>query len=276
MGAGPLAAVVAATLLLGLSGCGGGSDDSPTASAGSETPASTPTTAVNSDSLAAATYPSTGVEGDGFVDGASIMMVFELDTMSVSAGCNTMFGSFEVADGMLRWSGVPAQTMKACPEDQSAQDQLLASLLTDGMSVSLGEGTMTLTSDDQTIELAEETTPPDLDALLGRTWTVVGTIADGATQRVPRRTRLPRLHVGADGVSRLETGCNTGRTVVQVEGDTLVFGPTTTTRRGCPQPDREIERRVLAVLDGPADGIDTQGEVLVLTKDDYGLVIRMS
>ncbi|MEZ5093724.1 META domain-containing protein [Nocardioides sp.] len=143
------------------------------------------------------------------------------------------------------------------------------------MSASLDGDTLTLASDDHTMVLVAQTTSPDLEALLGRTWTVVGTILDGATERVPRSAGVPRLHVGADGLARLGTGCNSGRTVVRADGGVLVFGPTTTTRRACPEPTRETERRVLAVLDGPADAVDTDGKVLVVTKGDVGLVIQV-
>ena len=38
------------------------------------------------------TYESTSVEGHDLVPGEPVRLVFEDDTMSVSAGCNTLFG----------------------------------------------------------------------------------------------------------------------------------------------------------------------------------------
>lgn len=229
--------------------------------------------AVATADLAAVSFVSTRVEGRELVAGTEILLVFELGTMAVSAGCNTMFGEFQVDDGILRWSSGPAQTMKLCNEELSAQDAWLTELFTDGASASYDGSNLVLTAGDVTIELAEQSAEEkDLSALLGRRWTVLGTIADGATQRLPRRGQRPSIGVRANGFSRLNTGCNTGRTVVRVRDGTLVFGPTTTTRRACPQPEREIERRVLAVLDGRSDAVYTHDDVLVVTKGSSGLV----
>jgi heat shock protein HslJ len=62
---------------------------------------------------------------------------------------------------------------------------------------------------------------------------------------------------------------------VRVDGQNLVFGPTTSTRRACQEPERTIERRVLAVLDGPADSVQTEGQVLIVTKGTDGLVFNV-
>jgi heat shock protein HslJ len=104
---------------------------------------------------------------------------------------------------------------------------------------------------------------------------VVGTISDGRTVRLPVRMTPPRLDVRKDGTARVDTGCNTGRTVVRVDGDTLVFGPTSTTRMACRQPAREIERRVLEVLDGPSDYVSFDGSVLVVTRAGTGLMVEV-
>ena len=244
---------------------------------------STPQDSASGQPVAAAvqTAPSvvsTRVGGHDRVEGSEVLLVFELGTMAVSAGCNTMFGEFVVDDGTLRWSSGPAQTLKACSDELTAQDQWLTALLTDGVSTSYDGRDLVLTAGDVTIELAEQSSAQedDLSALLDRTWTVLGTIADGAAQRLPRRNRPPTIGVRADGFSRLNTGCNTGRTVVRVRDDGFVFGPTTTTRQRCRQPEREIQRRVLAVLDGPSDSAYTHDDVLVVTKGDYGLILDVS
>jgi heat shock protein HslJ len=228
--------------------------------------------------LAAISFVSTEVDGRELVPGSEVLLVFELGTMAVSAGCNTMFGEFEVADGVLRWSSGAAQTMKACSEELTAQDQWLTEFFTDGATASYDAPNLVLTAGDVTIEMAEQSAEQtDLSTLLGRRWTVLGTITDGATQRLPRRNGpRPTIGVRAEGWSRLNTGCNTGRTVVRVRDDTFVFGPTTTTRRLCRQPEREIERQVLAVLDGRSDAVYTHDDVLVVTKGSVGLVFDVS
>jgi heat shock protein HslJ len=241
-------------------------------------PATSPTanSAVTTADLDGTTYQSTAVTGHDLAAGTVIDLGFDSGTLSVSAGCNTMFAEYEVdGSGMLRWTGHPASTMKACSEELTAQDQWLAQLFSAGVAVTSERSDLTLTSGAVTIELSPQTATTDLTSLLGRTWTVVGTIANGSTQRTPRRNRLPRLEVGRNGVSRLDTGCNTGRTVVRVDGGAFVFGPTTTTRQHCPQPDRTTERRILAVLDGRTDTVKTNGTALVITRGRGGLLIQV-
>jgi heat shock protein HslJ len=284
-----LGVALGVALALAAAGCSGngGSEQATAGPTSSPTSVTSPTSSQTSTAPATAavvtaadldgtSYVSTMVTGHDLVAGTAIDLGFDAGTLSVSAGCNSMFGEYEVDDqGMLRWTGHPASTMKACADELMAQDQWLAQLFTDGVAATKDGSDLTLTSGEVTIELGAKTATTDLTSLLGRTWTVVGTMSGGATQRVPRRNRLPRLEVGRDGVSRLDTGCNTGRTIVRVDGDAFVFGPTTVTRQHCPQPDREIERRVLAVLDGRTDTVDTNGTALIITKAPGGLVIQV-
>lgn len=239
----------------------------------------TPATPAGASTVAAAdldgaTYTSTSVTGHDLVEGTTIALTFQDGTLSASAGCNTQFAPYSLEGGVLTWAGAPASTMKGCSPELTEQDQWLAQLFADGMDATGDGSSLTLDGDDVTIELTSGS-GADLSALLGRTWDVVGTVADGRTFRVPDRAR-PRLTVRQDGLARLDTGCNSGRTVVRVDGDALVFGPTTVTRQHCRLPDSEIQRRVLAVLDGRADTAVTDGSVLVVTKDGEGLVVQLN
>lgn len=243
----------------------------------SEAAESSETESVAEDDLAATSYVASNVEGRDLVAGSEILLVFELGTMTATAGCNIMFGGYEIDDGLLRWSDAPAQTQRACRDEAAAQDDWLTNLLTEGASASFEGDDLVLTSGEVRIELTEKSAAQaDLSSLLGRTWTVVGTITEGETQRLARGNRPPRLGVRATGLSRLNTGCNVGRTVVRVRDDAFEFGPTTTTRQACRQPERETERRVLAVLDGRTDDVYTHGATLVVKKGDYGLVVQVS
>lgn len=256
-----------------------GDETSAEAGSASSSPSSSPSpaaeAALTATDLEGRSYTSTSVDGWELVDGTTVSMIVEPDVMSVSAGCNTLFGDYELDDGVLRWSTDPAQTLRACSEELTAQDAWLADLLVGGVDATSEGDELILSSGDVTLRMRESTSAPDLSSVLGRTWTVVGTIAEGETQRTPRRNRLPRLYVGDNGLSRLDTGCNTGRTLVRVVDANLRFGPTSTTRQRCPEPDAEIERRVLAVLDGDADTVKVEGDALVVTKGPYGLVVRL-
>ena len=120
-------------------------------------------------------------------------------------------------------------------------------------------------------DVAEE----NLEELLGRTWTVRGIVEDGVTSRVPSGVRNPRLEVGSDGLSRLDTGCNAGRTTVTVGEDFLTFGHPAVTRQACPGAAGGVEQAVLAVVDGQSDHVWYRAATLVVTKGDRGLVFEV-
>ena len=171
--------------------------------------------------------------------------------MSVSAGCNTMFGSYELTETTLAWASDPASTMIACEPDLADQDRWLAELFTTGVTATSDGESLTLAGDGVTIQLAS-TAAATLDGLLGRRWTAIATISDGTTSRLPVRTRRPTLSVRGDGLARLFTGCTSGRTTVRINGSSLAFANTRVTRGTCEGPAGETERAVLTLLDGPS------------------------
>jgi len=73
---------------------------------------------------------------------------------------------------------------------------------------------------------------------------------DGATSRIPRVVRTPRLVLGESGLGRLDTGFNSDRTTVTADDTSITFAPPAVTRRRC--PERTIEQRVLNVVDAAA------------------------
>ena len=100
-------------------------------------------------------------------------------------------------------------------------------------------------------------------------------MSDGAVSRLPVDTRRPRLDVGADGLSRLFTGCRSGRVTVQVEGTALVFSNVTLQRGRCTGPARQTERAVLALLDGASDSAELHDHLLVVTQGGEGLFFEV-
>jgi heat shock protein HslJ len=266
---------LAALLVLSAAGCGSGDsgDDSGQGAdpGGGEESASV---SVAQETLEGRTYTSTSVSGHELASQDPIRLAFEEGRMSASAGCNTMFGPFALEGDELAWTAEPATTLMACGDALDQQDRWLAELLTAGVTAASDGRRLTLTSGELTIELADTSTP-DLESLLGRTWTAVATISGDATASLPAEVTSPRLGVRPNGQARLDTGCNTGRTVVRVEGDTLTFGPTTTTRMACRPPARAVERTVLRVLDGTADQVTFDGSVLMVVRGEDGLVFEV-
>jgi heat shock protein HslJ len=268
-----------ALLLLGaLAACADDPDDAssdtPATTSGSPASESPAPVGLDATALEGTSYASTSVEGRELVAGTSVEVGFEGGTMSVWAGCNTVFGPFEVDGTTLTWSAEPATTLMACDPDREAQDEWLTDLFRGGVDATVDGDTLTVAADDTTIELATAA-PEDLSALLGRTWTVIGTVSDGAVSRLPVNTRRPRLDVGSDGLARLFTGCRSGRVTVQVDGDALVFSNATVQRGRCTGPARKTERAVLALLDGPSDNAELHDHLLVVTKAGEGLFFEV-
>jgi heat shock protein HslJ len=224
--------------------------------------------------LEAASFVSTSVEGRELLPGTEVWLSFDEDTLAVSGGCNTSFGASTLDDGTLGWESDPASTMIACSEEEAEQDAWVSDLLATGVAATTDGADPHLASEDVRL-LLEREPPVALETLLGRTWSVVGTLTDGTTSRLPSRVRTPRLVVGEDGLARLDTGCNTGRTRVQVDRVSVSFAPPTVTRVRCREPDRTIERIVLSVVDGRSDYLTFNGWVLLVVKDGNGLVFEV-
>ena len=263
-------AIVSAVVL---AGCG--SSDSGSSSGGTSTtkpPTKSTTTTATSGAkqdtaLDGKAFTSTSVKGYDLVAGSKIEMAFEADRLAVNAGCNSMGSEYSFTGTELTWTGTPAATMMACPDDLMAQDTWITGLLTAGMAAELDGDTLTLTSGDVTIVLASSPDAP----VVGTDWTLTGTVAGGAVTSVPAGVKAPTLMIAKDGTAQLFTGCNSGSSTVKVGDSTLTFGPVVTTKMYCGGAAGELEHQVVSVLDGEVHYVD-DGNTLTLSQGDQGLV----
>lgn len=235
--------------LAGLTLAACGSDDSSTADS------------VSAADLSERGFVSTDVTGYDLVAGSEITMNFLDDAVSVNAGCNTMNGGFEIADGTFT-AGQLAMTMMACPDPLMAQDTWLSEFLASSPQIELDGSTLTLTGDDATITLAEI----EPAALVGTTWVVTGTVASQAVSSIPADSTAS-ISIADDGTVAVDTGCNTGSGDVEVGDETLTFGPIATTLRACVDEVAELEADVLAVLQGEV-AYEISGDNLSLRSGD--------
>ncbi|MGZ5404052.1 MAG: META domain-containing protein [Nocardioides sp.] len=233
-------------------------------------PSDAPGADVELTDLDGATFVSTDVTGQALVPGSQVTLSVEGEVLSVSGGCHTMLGAAEVAEGVLRWKGAAVSALMACPDDLTAQDQWLSGLFGEGMAArQAGEVTIRLA------ERTEEAVAGVLEGLLAQRRVVVETIDGGIMERVPSSVPTPELEVAADGTVLVFTGCNNGRTSVEVDGDALVFAPTMVTRKACVQAASTGEQRLLAVLGGRVD-VTVEGSVAVLMRDGLsGVVVEV-
>jgi heat shock protein HslJ len=191
------------------------------------------------------TFVSTEVTGYDLVEGTEINMTFLADSMSVSGGCNSMNGGFEIDEGVLT-AGPFAATMMACDQPLMDQDTWLDEFLTSLPTIELDGETLTLAGGETTITLAE-LQPSEL---VDTKWIVTGTVANEAISSVPADSTASIMIAPDDSVS-VDTGCNTGSGTVVITDTTLTFGPIAITKRACAdEAINQLEAAVLAVLQG--------------------------
>lgn len=256
-----------------LAACGSDSDSTSDNSSSTDAPvasALTPTNSVEatvpasgsdspSDSLDGRSFVSAQVDGYDLVPDSFITISFDDGSVSVNAGCNTMFGAY-TTDGDVLSAPALAMTMMACEPALMTQDTWISALISSDPTFTIEGDTLTITgSDAQVITLVEEADQP----LEGIRWVVDGLVATEAVSTVP---------VGAeasititDGTAAVEAGCNTGSAPVTITDTTITFGPLMLTRMACPEPQTTLENAVVAVLDGEV-AYTIEGDKLQLRK----------
>jgi heat shock protein HslJ len=143
------AVLIAMVLLVATAAASCGSSDD----AGDREPTPSATTTFTTARLEGSTFVAEDVQGRDLVAGTQVRVSFEDGTMAVVAGCNTLFGAYELVDGTLRWAREAASTRKACPEELSAQDDWLAAVLADGVAASVDGDRLTLRGGPGTLSL---------------------------------------------------------------------------------------------------------------------------
>lgn len=219
-------------------------------------------------------FISTSVDGTQIPGGGPLTLDFsQAGRVSASAGCNTANGSVEFTDGKLT-IGTMASTMMGCPPGVAESDAWTTTLLSSAPTWSVDGDTLTLTSDDATVTLQDKKIVTPDRVLQGTTWTVTSLISpDAISTSLALETSAPELTIAADGSVSGTTGCNRMTGSAQVSDTTVTFTPMATTRMACPEENMDIERQILAVLDGEVS-YTVDADTLTLRKpDNTGLIL---
>jgi heat shock protein HslJ len=89
-------------------------------------------------------------------DGSTVSVTFTEDGISVNAGCNSMFGDANLADGKITLeTETMASTMMACSEPLMAQDQILTELFSSAPTWTLSGTELTITGGRMSMILTE-------------------------------------------------------------------------------------------------------------------------
>lgn len=84
--------------------------------------------------LAGKTLTSTEIVGEGVVTEPLITLTFEGDGIALKGGCNTLFGTGAIEDGVLVMASPLASTMMACEQALMDRDQWLVAMVESGPS----------------------------------------------------------------------------------------------------------------------------------------------
>jgi heat shock protein HslJ len=225
--------LVVAVGLVALAGCGGESG------------------AGGSSELGGKTYLSTAVTENGapkmLAPNTRIRLEFRDDgTLTANAGCNSIGGKAATGDGKLKVDDL-AVTEMGCDAPRHAQDTWLVELLQSTPHWKAEADKLTITSGGTVLQLQDrETAQPDV-ALDGTKW-ILESVVRGETVSTPGNGGA-HLTFNGERVTG-STSCNELQGVVARTSDKLTFGELGTTRRACSGPAAELEKTVLATLNG--------------------------
>lgn len=181
-------------------------------------------------------------------------------------GCNHIGGEARVEGDRITVSRT-VSTQMACEEEIEKFEKAATRALGGELTAKLSGEKLTLTTEDgDTIALREERAAD----LVGTRWAVNTLLSGETASSVPAglpKERVPHLTFAEDGTVQGNSGCNSFHGKATVKGSTITFGPPAGTRKLCPEAEMEVERAVLAALEGPAT-YTIKGRTLTITADD--------
>ena len=255
------ALLAAVPLLLLAVACG---DDSDSGSSGSE-----PTDLASA--IDGRTYLSTGSAGHTVVDGSRVRMEFTDGVLHVDAGCNQMTTTYRLEDDVLRVDSF-ATTEKACDQLLMDQDVWVARFLQGSPSLAATGDTLVITgAESETLTLLDRVVADPDRPLDGTEWIVESIVTADAVESVPAGATAALIIT--DGSASIEAGCNMGNADVEVDDETLTFGPVALTATACEAEAMALEEHVLAVLQDEVEYSIT-ADRLTLRNGDIGLDLK--
>ncbi|MFD3880970.1 META domain-containing protein [Streptomyces microflavus] len=185
-------------------------------------------------------------------------------------GCNHISADARVEGDRITF-GKPVSTQMACDETTEKAEKAALAAMDGEVTAKLSGEKLTLTTEGgDTIALSEEKPA----GLVGTRWAVNTLLSGETATSVPAdlpKERVPHLTFGEDGTVHGNSGCNSFHGEAAVEGSTIDFGPPAGTRKMCPEAEMEVERAVLAALDGPATYTIKGSTLTVTSKDGKGI-----
>ncbi|AOW92288.1 META domain-containing protein [Rhodococcus sp. WMMA185] len=220
------------------------------------------------------TFVSTSVAGDPIPGGGPLVLGFtDPGRISFDAGCNQGSADVDLTGGKIV-TGPLVMTEMACLGEAAGADAWIVNLLDTQPNWNLDGETLTLTTPTESVTLTDEQVARPNLPVVGTTWTVTALIGPDATTTTPALDRVEaRLLIADDGSASGFTGCNQMVGTADVQETTITFGPWATTKMACAPDVADVERAVLAALDGQTD-YTVESDTLRLTRaDGIGLIL---
>lgn len=156
------------------------------------------------------------------VEGTRIELRFDGDQIGASAGCNSMGGSYSIADGVLVVGPLFA-TEIGCEPERQEQDDFVADLLGAGPTLVVDGDRLVLTTADIEVEFLDRVVADPDRALVGTEWEVTGFI-DGEAAMSISVERAATMSFDDESTLRGFDGCADYELAVEVS-DGSTGGP---------------------------------------------------
>lgn len=230
--------------------------------------------------LTGRTFLSQEVTEDGapreLVEGTQVSLRFHDDgRVTAGAGCNTLFADLTITGDVLQIDGIGMSEM-GCDPPRMEQDQWLAGFLEASPVWTLDGDELTLSAGGTEVVLLDrEVADPDR-ALEGTRWVVdtviSGTGPDGAASSMIGGTEGSAwLEIDPGGTFTASSGCRDFRGSATLDGGTVIFSETVTTRQACTPEFEDVDRTMTTVLDGDVTYEITASRLTLSHPDGVGL-----
>lgn len=231
--------------------------------------------APRTDGSAAMTYVVKTVTEAGqarpLVKGSQIRVTFDGGRITISAGCNTMSGTYRLAGSRLRVHGL-ATTDMGCPEALMAQDSWIAGLFAAPATLVTGQHP-SITARRTVLTLVDRRVASPDRPLVGQRWLLAG-LTNAATASSAGAQVF--LQIDAGGTARIDERCTWLTADATVEGDAIIWGPLTQHPHSCPYSKNQgaeaiLDRAVRHVLTGTTTATVVE-KSLTITRGADGLM----
>lgn len=219
-----------------------------------------------------ATYVVTGVTEKGtardLVPGTEIRLRFEDGRLTLTAGCNTMIGTYDLDGSRLTVSALEMTEM-GCDRARMDQDTWLGGLFARPVQFSPGPDGAII-SGDTVLSIADrEQVSPDRP-LVGTKWLLDTVYQKETASSVPAGVSA-YIVFEADGTVGFYDGCNEGGGPATIEDGRIGFGDLTSTLRGCTVDEVNRVADAFGRVVGGTVAYEIEENSLTLTRGAHGL-----